>query len=96
MEVTGVFSSCVTAFRKLSCCSLRRISRTRKTVFSTTPAMMNAKKMIPRTRAPTSRHFRTIQLTLSAMATPIRQAPRVMKKAIVLVRLGDAHHRRLL
>ncbi len=45
MEAIGVFNSCVTALMKLSCCSLRRISRTRKMVFKVTPAMMKPKKM---------------------------------------------------
>ena len=40
----GVFSSWVTAFRKLSCCSLRRTSRTRKIVLRMTPAMMKPKE----------------------------------------------------
>src|SRR6266478_659446 len=34
MDAMGVFSSWVTALIKLSCCSLRRISRTRKLVFT--------------------------------------------------------------
>src|SRR2546423_977059 len=49
MEVIGVFSSWVTALRKLSCCSLRRTSRIRKILFSTSPAMITPKKTIPRT-----------------------------------------------
>ena len=48
MEATGVFSSCVTALMKASCCSLRRISRTRKMVFSTTPPMIIASSRIPK------------------------------------------------
>ena len=50
MEATGVFSSWVTALMNESCCSLRRISRTRKMVFSTIPAMMSRKKMTPEHR----------------------------------------------
>src|SRR6202140_4769063 len=44
MEATGVFSSCVTALMKASCCSFRRISRTRNVVLRTTPLLIvNAK-----------------------------------------------------
>ena len=48
MDATGVFSSCVTALMKASCCSFRRISRTRKTVFSTTPLISTATSRPPR------------------------------------------------
>ena len=48
MEATGVFSSCVTALMKASCCSLRRISRTRKMVFSTTPLTISASSSTPK------------------------------------------------
>ena len=43
IDATGVFSSWVTALMNASCCSLRRISRTRKIVLSTTPVMMSGK-----------------------------------------------------
>src|SRR5215471_7900190 len=83
----GVLSSWVTAFRKLSCCSLRRISRTRKIVLRTRPAIITPKKMMPSTMGTTFRQLSTIQLTFSANASPTRQTPRVMKNAIVLARL---------
>src|SRR5262249_48668164 len=73
--------------RKLSCWSLRRISRTRKIVFNTRPAMMAPKKMIPNTSNPTRRQFNRIQLTFRATAAPTRHEPMVMKNAIVLARL---------
>src|SRR5437899_1761706 len=56
-------------------------------VFSTRPAMIAPKKMIPSTSRPTRRQFSRIQLTLSATAAPTRHVPMVMKKAIVLARL---------
>ena len=49
MLAMGVLSSWVTALRKESWRSLRRTSRTRKTVLRTTPAMRRAKRMMPRT-----------------------------------------------
>ena len=60
MDATGVFSSCVTALMKASCCSLRRISRTRKMVLRTTPAMIIIISRIPRTsRIPVRQLSRT-------------------------------------
>ena len=44
MEAMGVFSSWVTALRKLSWRSFRRISRTMKMVLTTRPAMMHAEE----------------------------------------------------
>src|ERR1700680_1175415 len=44
MDAIGVFNSWVTALMKLSCFSLRRISRTRKIVLRTRPATMAPKK----------------------------------------------------
>src|SRR5678815_2697151 len=87
MEAMGVFSSCVTALIKLSCCSLRLISRTRKMVFSTSPAMIRRKKIAPRKRRTPSRQFRMIQPTLSATARAIRQMPSVSENAMALRRL---------
>src|SRR3954469_4879777 len=80
MGATGVLSSCVTALMKESCCSLRRISRTRKIVFSTTPAMISRKKMTPRIARTPRRQFRTIQLTFSVTARTTMQMPRTVKK----------------
>src|ERR1051326_5726112 len=77
----GVFSSWVTALMKASCCSLRRISRTRKMGLRTSPAMMALKKTMPRTSSAAVRQLSRIQLTLSAHASPTRHAPSVMKKA---------------
>src|SRR5919206_4394863 len=81
MEAIGVFSSWETALMKALCCSFRRISRTRKIVLRTSPAMMALKNMMPRTSSATLRQLSRIQLTLSATASPTRQAPSVMKKA---------------
>src|SRR6476620_1572092 len=80
MDATGVFSSWVTALMKESCCSLRRISRTRKIVFRTIPAMISRKKMTPRIASTPVRQLRTTQLTLSATARATRQIPRTVKK----------------
>ena len=44
MEAIGVFNSWVTALMKLSCCSLRRISRTRKPVLRISPRMIAKKE----------------------------------------------------
>src|SRR5260221_8170608 len=87
MEATGVFSSWVTALRKLSCCSLRRISRTRKIVFRTSPVIIAPKKTMPRTRGTTRRQFSTIQPTLRPTARSTRMVPNVMKNAMALLGL---------
>src|SRR2546423_5333634 len=84
MEAIGVFNSCETALMKASCCSLRRISRTRKIVLSMRPAMMTPKKMTPSTSRATLRQLSRIQLTFSARASPTRHAPSVMKNAMDL------------
>src|SRR5580658_108154 len=78
----GVFNSCVTAFRKESWRSLRRISRTRKTVLSTTPAMRIANRMKPRTSRAMRRPVICSHVRLSATARAVRQTPRVMKNAM--------------
>src|SRR5271167_2217383 len=83
----GVLSSWVTALRKLSCCSLRRISRTRKTVLTDTPAMISPKKIMPRTRGTTRRQLMTIQLTFTIIVKATRHTPNVIKKAIDFVRV---------
>src|SRR4029077_17914751 len=87
MEAMGVFSSWVTALMKLSCCSLRRISRIRKLVFTIIPAISRAKKITPRKSRTPSRQFRMIQPTFSPTASSTRQTPRTTKKAIALRRL---------
>src|SRR5260370_24935292 len=87
MEGIGVFSSCVTAFRKLSCRSLRRISRTMKIVLTTKPAIITPKKIMPNTSGTTCRRWNTTQVMWRKTATPTRQAPSVMKKAMAFVRL---------
>src|SRR5437764_1896889 len=84
MEAIGVFSSCETALMKASCCSLRRISRTRKIVLSMSPAMMKPKKMMPSTSRATLRQLSRTQLTFSVRASPTRHAPSVMKNAMDL------------
>src|SRR5947209_15729874 len=69
---------------KASCCSLRRISRTRKMVLRMSPAMMTPKKMTPSTSRATLRQLSRTQLTLSVRASPTRHAPSVMKNAMDL------------
>src|SRR6266481_3012962 len=86
MDAMGVFSSWVTALIKLSCCSLRRISRTRKLVFTIIPAISTAKKITPRNNMTPSRQLRMIQPTLSATASATRHTPSTIKNAIVLRR----------
>src|SRR5579864_1545947 len=51
------------------------------------PAMINPKKMIPKTRGTISLQLITIQVTFSATANPTRMAPSVTNKAIFLARL---------
>src|SRR5262245_19429290 len=63
-----------------SCCSFRRISRTRKIVFSTMPAMISRKKKTPRIARTPRRQLRTIQLMLRVTASATRQMPRTVKK----------------
>jgi hypothetical protein len=63
-----------------SCCSLRLISRTRKMVFSTIPAMMTRKKMRPRSASTPRFQLITSQPTFSATAMATRQIPRTVKK----------------
>jgi hypothetical protein len=72
-----------------SCCSFRRISRTRKIVFSTTPVMMTGKIRTPRMSSPASRQLRMTQLMLRKSAAAVRQTPRTMKKATDRRRLPD-------
>ena len=88
IEVMGVFSSWVTALMKPSCCSLRRISRTRKMVFRIIPAMMAAKNITPKNSNTPSRQLRMVQPTVSAMARATREQPSTTKKAIVFLRLA--------
>src|SRR4051794_27353282 len=63
-----------------SCCSFRLISRTRKIVFSTSPAMIIMKKMNPSSARIPSRQFRISQLTFSVTAMATRQMPKMLKK----------------
>src|SRR5579864_7378504 len=86
MEATGVFSSCVTALMKASCCSLRLISRTRKVVLSTTPLMMVRASIVARNRRIPVRQLSRTQPMYSRMMTEIRPTPRAMKKAMDLRR----------
>ena len=79
MEASGVFSSWVTALIKLSCCSLRRISRTRKLVFRINPAVMAPKKITPRNTLMPSRQLRMIHPEPTATATAARHTPRERK-----------------
>src|SRR5258706_3268989 len=87
MEVMGVFSSWVTALRKLSWRSFRRISRTMKIVLTTRPAMITPKKIIPKTSGTTCRQWNTIHVMFRKTASATRQAPSVMKNAMAFVRL---------
>src|ERR1700675_45302 len=87
MDVIGVFSSWVTALMKLSCCSLRRISRTRKPVFKIMPRMIGAKKITPRNSITLWRQLRMIQPTFSATASATRQMPSATANAIIFLRL---------
>src|ERR1700726_4960080 len=87
MDVMGVFSSWVTALRKLSCRSFRRISRTMKIVFTTRPAMITPKKIMPKTSGTTCRQWNTIHVMFRKIASATRIAPSVMKNAMAFVRL---------
>ncbi len=86
MEATGVFSSWVTALMKASCCSLRRISRTRKMVFSTTPQMIISTSRTPSTSRMPVRQFSRTQPMYSTRMTVISPTPRAMKNAMDLRR----------
>src|SRR5205809_2005716 len=87
MEAIGVFSSCVTALIKLSCCSLRRISRTKKLVLTISPAISTAKRMTPKNSITSWRQLRIIQLTFSAIASITRHTPSTTKNTMALLRL---------
>src|SRR6202142_177677 len=84
MEAIGVLSSCVTALMKLSCCSFRRISRNRKMVLRTNPAVRAAKKITPRKTLIPSRQLRMIQPKPTATATPARPTPRTRNVMVAL------------
>src|SRR5260370_686505 len=86
MDAIGVFNSWVTALMKLSCCSLRRISRTRKIVLRTRPATMAPKKMMPRKTLTPWRQLRMIQPLPTANATADRQTPSVRNEEIAFSR----------
>src|ERR1700722_12879606 len=72
---------------KLSCCSLRRISRNKNVVFTIMPAMIKEKKMIPNPSSTPARQLRMIHPTLRATASATRPMPRQRKKTIVPRRL---------
>src|SRR5438876_7017523 len=86
-EAIGVFSSCVTALIKLSCCSLRRISRTKKLVLTISPAISTAKRMTPKNSITSWSQLRMIQLTFSAIASITRHTPSTTKNTMALLRL---------
>src|SRR5579863_5010713 len=86
MEATGVFSSWVTALMKASCCSFRRISRTRNVVFRTTPAMIRASSTMPKNRRMPERQPSRTQPTYRSMTTRVRPVPSAMKNAIDFLR----------
>src|SRR5580704_2975556 len=83
----GVLSSWVTALMKLSCCSFRRISRSRKIVLRTSPVVMAPKKITPRKTLIPSRQLRMIQPKPTATATPARPTPSTRKVMVALRRL---------
>jgi len=83
----GRFQFVVTALRKLSWRSFRRISRTMKIVLTTRPAMITPKKIIPKTSGTTCRQWNTIHVMFRKTASATRQAPSVMKNAMAFVRL---------
>src|SRR5271169_2730294 len=87
MDAIGVFNSWVTALMKLSCCSLRRISRTRKPVLRIMPAIIAAKKITPKSSRTPARQLRMTQLTFSATARATEHTPSATKNAIALRRL---------
>ena len=60
---------------KALCCSVVRISRMRKAVLSTKPAISTAKLIIPISNQRPVRQFTTIQPMLSARATAMSSAP---------------------
>src|ERR1700733_14427047 len=90
----GGFSSGVTALMKPSCCSLRRISRTRKMVFRIIPAMMAAKNITPKNSNTPSRQLRMVQPTVSAMARATREQPSTTKKRRGARRRAEIVHRK--
>src|ERR1700723_205189 len=86
MEATGVFNSWVTALIKASCCSLRRISRTRKVVLRTTPTMITRASSEPRnSRMPVCQRSST-QPMYNRTITEISPAPSAIKNATDLRR----------
>jgi hypothetical protein len=72
-----------------SCCSFRRISRTRKMELRTTPVMTSGNTSRPTTSRPTFCQLKMIQPTLSASATLARHTPRTMNATIDLRRPPD-------
>src|SRR5579864_8161736 len=86
MAATGVFNSWVTALMKASCCSLRRISRTRKAVLTTTPPMIMASSRMPRKSRIPLRQLSRTQPMYSSRMTEMRPAPSAMKNAMDLRR----------
>src|ERR1700677_1946908 len=73
---------------KLSCCSLRRISRTRNRVFKIIPAMIRPKKITPNSSSTPSRQLRITQLMFRATAKATRHEPRTTKNATAFWRLA--------
>src|SRR5262245_36412437 len=71
---------------KESCCSFRRISRTRKIVLTTTPAMMTRKKIEPKTIRTPSRQLISSQPMFRVTAAATRQIPRMVKKIALRLR----------
>ena len=83
----GVFNSWVMAFRKLSCCSFRRTSRTRKMVLRITPAMMTGKKITPENQRNNFPPVEDDPTDVEHRRDSGDENAQVMKKTIVVVRL---------
>ena len=95
MDATGVFNSCVTALMKASCCSLRRISRTRKMVFRTMPAMISSTDRMPRSSRMPVPPVQQDPTDVEDEDDADRPTPKAMKKAIDFRRPADDHPSRL-
>ena len=87
MLASGVFSSWVTAWMKASCCSPRRISRIRNSVFSTRPPTRTTEVITPSSTSSPARQLTTMKLTLRKTATAIRPLPNSAARTMDRLRL---------
>ena len=88
MDATGVFSSCVTALMKASCCSFRLdLSHQKSAVFGTTPLMIVKANIGSQeeSRIPVRQFSKTHPMYRRIM-TEIRPIPSAMKNAMDLRR----------